>query len=39
MKERLQDPKYKNRELAVISQLDHPNIIEMKEYFFKVVNG
>lgn len=31
--------KYKNRELSIIAQLDHPNIIEMKDYFFRVVEG
>jgi len=39
LKEVVQDPKYKNRELSIISQLDHPNIIEMKDYFFKVVDN
>lgn len=35
----VQDPKYKNRELSIISQLDHPNIVEMKDYFMKMVDG
>lgn len=35
----VQDPKYKNRELSIISQLDHPNIVEMKDYFLKMVDG
>lgn len=35
----MQDPKYKNRELSIISQLDHPNIVEMKDYFLKVIEG
>lgn len=39
MKEVVQDPKYKNRELSIISQLDHPNIVEMKDYFLKMVDG
>lgn len=39
VKEVVQDPKYKNRELSIISQLDHPNIIEMKDYFLKMVDG
>jgi kinase len=39
LKEVVQDVKYKNRELAIISQLDHPNIIEMKDYYFKIVEG
>ena len=39
LKEVVQDSKYKNRELNIISQLDHPNIIEMKDYFFKLVDG
>ncbi len=36
MKEVLQDTKYKNRELSIISQLEHPNIIDMKDYFFRI---
>lgn len=39
MKEVVQDPKYKNRELSIISQLDHPNIVEMKDYFIKMIDG
>lgn len=39
MKEVVQDPKYKNRELSIISQLDHPNIVEMKDYYIKMVEG
>jgi glycogen synthase kinase 3 beta len=35
----VQDPKYKNRELGIISQLDHPNIVEMKDYFMKMIDG
>ena len=34
MKEVVQDPRYKNRELSVISLLSHPNLIEMKDYYF-----
>lgn len=39
LKEVVQDMKYKNRELSIIAQLDHPNIVEMKDYFFKIVEG
>jgi glycogen synthase kinase 3 beta len=39
VKEVVQDPKYKNRELSIISQLDHPNIVEMKDYFLKMIDG
>lgn len=39
LKEVVQDSRYKNRELSIISQLDHPNVIEMKDYFFKVSEG
>jgi glycogen synthase kinase 3 beta len=39
VKEVVQDPKYKNRELSIISQLDHPNIVEMKDYFMKMIEG
>lgn len=39
LKEVVQDPKYKNRELSIISQLDHPNVVEMKDYFHKMGDG
>lgn len=39
MKEVLQDPKYKNRELDIISLLNSNNIIEMKDYCFKNIMG
>jgi len=29
-----QDNKYKNRELQIIKELNHPNIIKLKSYFF-----
>ncbi|KAF8823107.1 putative cell-cycle-associated protein kinase GSK [Cardiosporidium cionae] len=30
----LQDPKYKNRELGIMTQLDHPNVVMLKDFFF-----
>ena len=39
IKEVVQNPKYKNRELSIICLIDHPNIIEMKDYYFKIVEG
>ncbi|KAF8822738.1 putative cell-cycle-associated protein kinase GSK [Cardiosporidium cionae] len=30
----LQDPKYKNRELGIMMQLDHPNVVVLKDYFY-----
>lgn len=34
VKKVFQDKKYKNRELAIMKELDHPNIIKMKHAFF-----
>ena len=34
VKEVLQDKRYKNRELDIISRLDNDNIIFMKDYYF-----
>lgn len=34
IKEVLQDKRYKNRELDIISRLDNDNIIYMKDYYF-----
>lgn len=34
MKKVLQDKKYKNRELEILKEVKHPNILEMKDYFF-----
>ena len=39
LKEVIQDSKYKNRELNIIAQMQHQNIIEMKDYFFSVHNN
>lgn len=33
LKEVVQEPHYKNRELSVLAQLAHPNIVELKHYF------
>ena len=29
----LQDPRYRNRELSIMKQLDHPNIVPLKHYY------
>lgn len=34
IKKVFQDRKYKNRELYILKQLDHPNVIKLKEYFY-----
>ncbi|EZG53808.1 protein kinase domain protein [Gregarina niphandrodes] len=34
IKKVLQDPRYKNRELDVMKQLLHPNIVSLKDYFY-----
>lgn len=34
IKKVLQDPRYKNRELDVMKQLFHPNIVSLKDYFY-----
>lgn len=34
IKKVFQDKKYKNRELHILKQLDHPNVIKLKEYFY-----
>jgi len=34
IKKVLQDSRFKNRELQILKQLDHPNIIKLKNYFY-----
>lgn len=34
VKQVLQDPRYKNRELDIMKELSHPNIILLKDYFY-----
>ena len=34
IKKVFQDKKYKNRELQILKQLDHPNVIKLREYFY-----
>eukprot|EP00919_Chromeraceae_sp_WS-2016_P038593 GHVR01092175.1.p1 GENE.GHVR01092175.1~~GHVR01092175.1.p1 ORF type:complete len:253 (-),score=77.21 GHVR01092175.1:45-803(-) len=34
IKKVLQDPRYKNRELDMMKLLKHPNIVELKDYFY-----
>lgn len=34
IKKVLQDPRYKNRELDVMKELCHPNVVALKDYFF-----
>lgn len=39
VKKVLQDKKVKNRELQILKELDHPNIIRMKHAFFTQGSG
>eukprot|EP00923_Selenidium_pygospionis_P019724 GHVN01034384.1.p1 GENE.GHVN01034384.1~~GHVN01034384.1.p1 ORF type:complete len:428 (+),score=32.73 GHVN01034384.1:619-1902(+) len=34
IKQVLQDPRYKNRELDIMKELSHPNVIALKDYFY-----
>ncbi|XP_008803034.1 shaggy-related protein kinase epsilon-like isoform X1 [Phoenix dactylifera] len=34
IKKVLQDKRYKNRELQIMQLLDHPNVVQLKNYFF-----
>eukprot|EP00922_Rhytidocystis_sp_ex-Travisia-forbesii_P041407 GHVS01061843.1.p1 GENE.GHVS01061843.1~~GHVS01061843.1.p1 ORF type:complete len:448 (-),score=111.75 GHVS01061843.1:994-2337(-) len=34
IKKVLQDPRYKNRELDIMKELKHPNVVELKDYFY-----
>lgn len=34
IKKVLQDPRYKNRELDVMKELNHPNVVTLKDYFY-----
>lgn len=34
IKKVLQDPKYKNREYEILKELNHPNVLRMKDAFF-----
>lgn len=34
IKKVLQDPRYKNRELDILKELKHPNIVELRDYFY-----
>ncbi|XP_954764.1 glycogen synthase kinase, putative [Theileria annulata] len=36
IKKVLQDPRYKNRELTIMKDLRHPNIIKLRDYYFTV---
>lgn len=37
IKKVLQDPRYKNRELDVMKELGHPNVVGLKDYFYTEV--
>uniref|UniRef100_A0A0G4FXZ0 Protein kinase domain-containing protein n=1 Tax=Chromera velia CCMP2878 TaxID=1169474 RepID=A0A0G4FXZ0_9ALVE len=39
IKQVLQDPRYKNRELDVMKVLAHPNIVELKDYYYTDAGG
>ncbi|ORM41824.1 Shaggy-related protein kinase theta [Babesia sp. Xinjiang] len=34
IRERLQDPQFKNRELSIMIELSHPNIVRMFDYYY-----
>ncbi|XP_073001365.1 shaggy-related protein kinase epsilon-like [Typha latifolia] len=38
IKKVLQDKRYKNRELQVMQMLDHPNVVQLKHYFFSTTH-
>jgi len=38
IKKVLQDKRYKNRELQVMHLLDHPNVVQLKHYFFSTTD-
>eukprot|EP00252_Welwitschia_mirabilis_P008667 TRINITY_DN2069_c0_g1_i1.p1 TRINITY_DN2069_c0_g1~~TRINITY_DN2069_c0_g1_i1.p1 ORF type:complete len:403 (-),score=52.01 TRINITY_DN2069_c0_g1_i1:264-1472(-) len=38
IKKVLQDKRYKNRELQIMRMLDHPNIVQVKHFFFSTSN-
>ncbi|OIW04800.1 hypothetical protein TanjilG_11146 [Lupinus angustifolius] len=38
IKKVLQDKRYKNRELQVIRMLEHPNVVQLKHYFFSTTD-
>ena len=35
----LQDKRYKNRELQILKMLHHPNLLEIKDYYFTRQGG
>ncbi|SIO73369.1 Shaggy-related protein kinase theta [Babesia microti strain RI] len=39
IKKVLQDPRYKNRELSIMKDIKHPNIVELKDYFYTETVG
>jgi serine/threonine protein kinase len=39
IKKVLQDPKYKNREYEILKELNHPNVLKMKDAFFTQEKG
>jgi serine/threonine-protein kinase MDS1/RIM11 len=39
IKKVLQDKKYKNRELDILKMIKHPNVLDMKDYFYTYENG
>ncbi|KAJ0971115.1 hypothetical protein J5N97_019074 [Dioscorea zingiberensis] len=38
IKKVLQDKRYKNRELQIMHLLDHPNVVQLKHYFFSTTD-
>jgi len=39
IKKVLQDKRYKNRELQIMHLLDHPNVVQLKHYFFSTTDN
>ncbi|CEM10291.1 unnamed protein product [Vitrella brassicaformis CCMP3155] len=39
IKKVLQDPRYKNRELDIMKVLRHPNVVELKDYYYTEAPG
>lgn len=39
IKKVLQDPRYKNRELSIMKDLSHPNIVKLRDYYYTIVSS
>ncbi|UKK01708.2 glycogen synthase kinase [Theileria orientalis] len=36
IKKVLQDPRYKNRELSIMKELGHPNVVKLRDYYYTI---